>query len=282
MYAVELKHLEKKYPNIVITGSNAENDTYCLVDSRVHGLYACFHCILYGLWICEEEGLQPIVRLGENHLYYDEDRGNNIFNYFYDQPVVDYDIIPKMTVLNLGGYLNWINISNQEKIFSNLLLKKYFRLNLEITKALADFKDQHLLNYRMLAVHYRGTDKITETPLLPFTDYLEKIDYLLDNNFYDRVYFATDELSLRSYVKHRYEERVVLYEIEGHSENIAHSPGIGLHLLPKSQPYLNARNAIMECYLLAQCHALMSSHKSSMSVFATFINPDLFHIILEP
>lgn len=280
--SMNLKQLEKKYPNIVVSGDHLVDSKYLLIDSRVHGLYACFHCVLYGLSICEEEALTPIIYLGDNHLYFEESYGENVFNYFYQQEDIELNGIPKMTVLNMGGYLNWVNISTREKVLSNLLIEKYFKLNEEVRTVIARFCEQFFSNSRMLAVHFRGTDKITETPLLHFTEYLNKIDYLLNNNFFDKIFFATDELSLRDYVKHRYAEKAVLYSIEENTGGKSHLPGTGLHFIPGSSPYLNARNAIIECYLLAQCNALMSSHRSSMSVFVTFVNPDIIHVILEP
>lgn len=278
---MNINHLTEKYPNIAI--SYGENDSpVCLIDSRVHGLYACFHCILYGLYICEEEGIKPLIALGSNHLYYDNSIGENIFTYFYKQDAIPDIAVPTMTVTNLGGYLNWVNISIKEKVLSNLLIKKYFILNDAVTAAITRFQNRFFSGNRMLGVHYRGTDKISETPLLHFSEYVKKIDYLFNGNFCDKLFFATDELELRTYVKNRYGEKAILYDIEGHQTSAASIPSTGLHFIEGSSPYLNARNAIMEAYLLAGCDLFISSHKSSMSVFVTFINPDIIHIILEP
>lgn len=277
---MDISYLSNKYPNIHIE-DGASFHGYCLVDSRVHGLYACFHCILYGLSICEKEGIQPIVRLGKNHLYFDESKGNNVFTYFFDQEQPPLGKHPVMTVLNMGGYLNWCNISTKEKVFSNLLINKFFRLREEMAQLIDSFQRTYFGASRMLGIHYRGTDKVQETPLVSFTVYCRKIELLLEKGSCDKFFFATDELELREYVKMRFKEKAVLYDIEGMLPVAGHN-GVGLHFMPGSSSFMNAKNAIIECYLLARCDFLMSSYKSSMSLFPTFINPDIHHIIIEP
>lgn len=275
---VNWSDLSMKYPNIAIENSNS-NVNFCLIDSRVHGLYACFHCILYGLFICEEENIIPIIYLGDNHLYYEKQYGENIFNYFFDQVNSEFNDLPKMTVLNLGGYLNWCNISTLEKEMSNLLINKFFRLKPAMQFIIDDFEKTHFAGQRMLGVHFRGSDKIEETTLLHFTKYLEKIDYILDHNICDKLFFATDELHLRLYVADRYKHRATVYNIEGDYSTVSRNQA--LHFSSAS-PYFNGKNAIVECYLLSRCNLFMSSHNSSMSLFPTFINPDLVHVIIEP
>ncbi len=55
----------------------------------------------------------------------------------------------------------------------------------------------------------------------------------------------------------------------------------GLHF-SHTTPYLSALDALIECYVLSKCQFLLSSSKSSMSLFATFLNPDLLHLVIEP
>ena len=277
---MDISYLLNKYPNIHIEDASSFHG-YCLIDSRVHGLYACLHCILYGLSICEEEGIRPIIRLGSNHLYFDKSKGDNIFTYFFEQGQTPPVKHPVMTVLNMGGYLNWCNISTKEKVYSNLLINKYFQLQNEMAELIDNFQKTHFGAYRMLGVHFRGTDKVQETPLASFTVYCRKIELLLDRNTCDKFFFATDELGLREYVKMRFREKVILYDVEGTLPGTEYS-GVGLHFIPESSSFLNAKNAIVECYLLSRCDFLMSSYKSSMSLFPTFINPDIHHIIIEP
>ncbi|NRF41785.1 hypothetical protein [Pedobacter foliorum] len=268
-----------KYPNIEFSGSIKQHGL-CIIDSRVHGLFASFYCILYGLYICEMEDIEPIILLGPNHLYYEEEHGSNIFNYFYSQ---EYDAIPelgKILVVNPIPFLYWCRISTSEKLKANMLIKKYFNLQIEFKKLIRLFKKENFGKSRILGVHYRGTDKIQETDLLPFRIYVEKIDFMLKNNMCDRIFFSTDELRLRLYMEKRYKKKLIMYDLEGDYKDTLKN-NKGLHF-STSSPFLHAKDALMECYLLSDCTMLLSSHKSSMSLFATFLNPNLIHIIIEP
>lgn len=271
-----------KYPNINIHGT-IESNGCCIIDSRVHGLFACFYCILYGLYICEQEGLTPIVVMGDNHIYYEKKYGENVFGYFFEQHVSmpENAQLPRITVNNPGAFLEWVRISTNEKITAHALIEKYFLLKDDVQKIVNDFTDQHFKNSRMLAVHYRGRDKVTETQLLDFDYYLQKIRYAIDNNVCDKIFFCSDELPLRKVLMEMYPGKVCTYALEGNYEKASMDKTAGLHFSTDTN-YLQAKDALIECYLLSKCTMLMSSHRSSLSLFATFLNPEIMHVILEP
>lgn len=278
---IELNFLTVKYPHVDFFG-DFYKDEYCVIDSRVHGLFACFYCILYGLFICEEETFKPIVVLGDRHLYYDKQYGDNIFNYFYKQDDINIEQLPRMTVWAPSVFLSWCRISMKEKRMSNYFIKKYFILSDEISGVIRHFLENNFTGRSILGVHYRGRDKAKEFPISEFVEYEEKIDYGLSRRIFDRFFFSTDELYLRDYVKRKYGEKVILYSLSAeYDQSNSKLDDVGLHFSTNT-PYLHAKDALIECYLLSECQLLLSSCKSSMSLFATFFNPDLFHIVIEP
>jgi len=277
----DFKEVLSKYPNIIIENGNSICN-YCVIESMVHGLFACFYCILYGLYICELENLIPIVLLDEKHLYYDSKHGNNIFNYFFKQERVNTVGLNKIIVQNPDIFLHWCRNSTLEKKISSLLIDKYFELKPDIKSLINTFYKHNIRGQHILGVHYRGTDKISETHLLPFIEYEKKIDIMLKNNICDKVFFVTDELHLRKYVESKYKNHVIFYALEADYKTIRPDQKIGLHFSNLPSPYLLAKDALAECYLLSKCNLFMSSGRSSMSLFATFINPQIIHVIIEP
>ncbi|MDB5122399.1 MAG: hypothetical protein JWP94_528 [Mucilaginibacter sp.] len=269
-----------KYPNIQVSGVIRANE-YCIVDSRVHGLFACFYCILYGLYICEIEDLKPVIVLGNNHLYYQKEYGENIFNYFYEQDEPLTEVTARITVSYPDPFIHWSNISITEKSHANVLINKYFNLKSQFDDALMQFYDKYFLNKRILGVHYRGKDKMQETNLLSFDEYEKRMDFILNNNICDMIFFVSDELRLRDSMADRYKEKLILYPIEGDYSGSYAEDKKGLHF-SNTTPYLHAKDALSECYLLALSTMLLSSHNSSMSLYATFFNPELLHLIIEP
>jgi len=276
-------YMLSKYPSIEVNGFGLEDDNPVIIKSRVHGLFACFYCILYGLYICEVEKFKAYVLLGSDHLYHDIKYGPNIFEYFYDQP--DFEYTDKQSnyrtivVLNPGVFIRWCNISMVERRMSHYLIKKYFVLNLDIKSAI-DSIHSSFRDFRTLAVHYRGRDKAEETPIPHFSEFETVIDNLFAKNLIDRMFFSTDELHLRNYVKEKYGDLAISYDLEGDYNHITKENRTGLHFELKS-PYLHAKDALIECYLLSRSDLYLSSHKSSMSLFTTFIEPNIPHIIIE-
>lgn len=276
----QVADLVSKYPSIEIYGDGPVSEYY-LIDSRVHGLFACMYCILYGLFICEQEGVDPIIHLGDNHLYYEKKYGENIFNYFFIQKNIETKGVPRIKVQDPEVFLSWCNISMMEKRVSNYLIDKYFKLKPAYKQIIESYVQAHFSGHRVLGVHYRGKDKITETAIVPIDEYAAKIDYLLESGICDKIFFATDELHLRAEVQKKYKERVIVYQLEGDYSAIRPDSNKGLHY-SSATPFLHAKDAIIECYLLSKCQMLLSSSKSSMSLFSTFINPEIAHIVMEP
>lgn len=266
---MNMKYLTEKYPGLTLQGEETTVNRYCLLDSHPWELFFSFYCILYGLYICEEEGLRPIINMGSDHLYYAAEKGDNIFGYFYDQERnISTAGFPKIILSGSAGFLAKRNISVSAKKLATELLKKYFVLNKEIKCATDDFCTLNFGGHRMLGVHYHGGYNMKEDEMLHFTAYLRKIDNLLENNICDKIFFVTDEPDLRDYMRSRYGNKVSMYSSEDNAG-------------PGDSQYLLARNAIVECYLLADCNLLLSSRKTSMPMFATFINPAIIHLILE-
>ncbi len=259
----------------MLRGEETAVNRYCLVDSLPWEMFYSFYCILYGLYICEEEGFRPIINMGSDHLYYAPEKGDNIFGYFYDQEQHISTIgFPKITLSGSAGFLAKGNISVFAKKLAAELVKKYFVLNREMKCAIDNFCKLNFGGYRMLGVHYDGGYNTKEDEMLHFTTYLDKIDNLLENNICDKIFFVTGEHDLRNYMRSRYGNKVCMYS----SEDNADSP---LDAGPGDSQYLLARSAIVECYLLAGCNLLLSSRKTSMPMFATFINPAIIHLIVE-
>jgi len=270
--------LSTEYPNVQIIGE-PNGLRNCYIESRVHGLFACLYCIIYGFYICEKENLNGIVRMGEEHLYYEKSYGENVFDYFFTQEKDAHASIT-IRVTNPFPFLRWGHISAFDKIRANSIIKRELHLRPEIQKIIVNFKKKNFCGGNMLGVHYRGRDKRNEVAILPFKYYVEKIDEILNKKICERIFFSTDELSLREVIASKYKDKVIMYELEADTTDSRLTPHEGLHINSKT-PYLQGKDALIEMYLLSSCTLLLSSYSSSMSIFSTYINPNLIHIPLE-
>ncbi|WP_288882429.1 hypothetical protein [Pedobacter panaciterrae] len=273
-----MNNLSKNYPNVEIIGVPDEF-RYCYIESRVHGFFACLYCVLYGFYICEMENLKGIVRLGKDHLYFDHEIGENVYDYFFDQPAIP-NVPMTIKVINPDPFLRWCHISLFDKLRANAIISERLFLKPMLASVIHEFKTKHFANANILGVHYRGRDKSSETIVLPFDFYLEKIDDIIGKQICTKIFFSTDELPLRHLMIEKYGDRVIMYPLEANYSNKIEDKMSGLHIGSLS-PYLQAKDAILETYLLSSCTLLLSSYSSSMSIFSTYLNPKLLHIPLE-
>jgi len=281
--------LNTTFKNIRLSRPFTPKDRYCIIDTRGNGgMFANLYCILYGVYICLKEEKTPVILMnGEKHLYYEQQHGENTFEYYF-RPTVkkikqDLNEIPQMLVINPDTFIKWCRVSQREKKMANFIINNFLILKKDIAAIIDRISKKEFGSSRVLGVHYRGRDKVTEIPILPFSEYERKIDSLLSGNICDLIFFCSDELSLREYVKNKYKNKVFLYNLEGDytfHQSSEGKEGVGLHF-HNITPYLHGKDTIIECYLLSKCHLLLSSSFSSFSLFSTFINPDLTHIVLN-
>jgi hypothetical protein len=280
-----VNNITKKYPHIIATGNWEKNGKYCIVESRVHGLFASFYCLLYGIYICVSEGLEPVPFLGSNHHYFEKEYGENIFEYFYGRTydrIIKEDL-PGIIVMNPALFLAWCRSSTAERKTAHSLLTRFFRLRSEIALVIDRFIEDHFRGYRVLGIHYRGRDKIQETAIVPFEEYEKQIDIFLANDLCDKVFFCTDELKYRQRIKDRYGNKAIFYKLEADYHLHAGTEGyesMGLHF-SNPTPYLQAKDSLIECYLLSSCNLLAAASTSSFALFATFFRPEIPHIMIN-
>ena len=284
-----MKYLAAKYPNIELSGASDAINKYCIIDTKgPGGLFANFYRLIYGIYICIMEEITPIIQMnGSKYLYYQGEYGENIFYYYYKKrggikPAATKDT-PIMIVICPDVFIRWCRISISEKKMANFIIDQFFQLRKSIDNIINTFVKVRFGPNRVLGFHYRGRDKVNESAIAPFEEYDKIIDDLLSKKICDLVFFCSDELDLREGLQNKYGDKLLLYDLEANyyfhrssDENLK----IGLHFNSPT-PYLQGKDSLIECYLLSKCDMLLSSSNSSFSLFATFINPRIPHIILN-
>jgi len=87
--------------------------------------------------------------------------------------------------------------SNYKKInFNdiNLFIEKYFCISINILDLIEKLKNKYYINYNnTLSVFYRGNDKIKETSIASYYEFVSKIKEVLALNNYERILIQTDD-----------------------------------------------------------------------------------------
>ena len=145
----------------------------------------------------------------------------------------------------------------------------------EILSTVDKFVTSHFRDSRVLAVHYRGTDKTSEARRASYDEVLACINARMERESYDLIFLATDEAAFVEYMQ-RSPHRVLLQAnaLRATDGKALHLPGDGLGLR-------KAKEALVDCLLLSRCHGLVKT-ASILSGWAVVFNPSLKVDFINP
>ncbi len=241
---------------------------YVVYQGRNSGFFSVAQDVLIGLAIYERGDIQGFdVSFGRVGLYYDAKKGPNWWNYYFEPICMGNR---KKAKVKLVSFFNsyWSFFFDRSREENYAIIEKYIRIRPFIQKKVDDFFKTHLEGYHVISVHYRGTDKISEAPRVPYEDVLHEIhkqikEVPLGKNY--RIFLATDEALLVDYLMDKFPGRVASTSI---NRSLNKQP---LHLSKKNR-FEHGEEALIDCLLLSKGDVLIRCC-SNLSMFATFFNP---------
>jgi hypothetical protein len=158
------------------------------------------------------------------------------------------------------------------------LVRKYIGIKKEILDAVDHFVDRYLKNRRVLGIHYRGTDKRAEAPLLSYPEFKKSICQFLDE---DRnvncLFVSSDEQRFVHFVENEFSHDLpVVY----HDDTERSETDVAIHRSKQGNRYKKAEEAVLNCLLLSRCDALLKS-ASILSGWSKLFNPELPVVLLN-
>jgi hypothetical protein len=217
------------------------------------------------------------VDLGTDGLYYEPKYGLNWWGYYFEPLEVGIkeghpiEHTSKETAHHLA-YSADVNLPRQ-RIAE--LTKKYIHPKLEILKTVDEFVANNFKKKFVIGIHYRGTDKYREAPLIPYEKVAEIVkNYGTDNHIEDYLIFvATDEQNFLNHMQKAFPGKVICLQC------FRSSDGSPIHLV-KPSPYSQGKEALIDCLLLSKCNVLLRT-SSNLGAWSAFFNPELPVIILS-
>lgn len=205
-----------------------------------------------------------------NSLYYDENYGQNVWEYYFEQ--VDF-INENHIDYILDNYIPIISYDNLNiRQTFNKIYNKFIKLN-ELTKKKID-ENTKIVNEKTLGLHIRKTDKFlsnlfNEPMSLPIEDKIvfELIDKKLEDGF-ENIYLSTDcEDTYNNFIK-RYNNIIISVDrIRGSGIN-------SIHTSNNNNGYIKGLECLIDSYILSECGFLIRS-TSNLSSFSMFLNLNL-------
>lgn len=210
------------------------------------------------------------VDFKEEGLYYSPEKGPNWFNYYYDS----IQIGDKRNIKHICGDAPFAPSYDIEfhttRHEANVLIDKYLHVKQDILAEVAEFFERHFFGNFVISVHYRGTDKITEAPEVPFSVIQDKIVQTIIAMGYAnyKIFIATDEKAFIDYMMDAFGDKICFNEKAIRSIN-----GEPLHFSAHNR-YKLGRDAMIDAILLSRGDVLMRT-SSNLSLWSTFLNPDM-------
>jgi hypothetical protein len=136
---------------------------------------------------------------------------------------------------------------------AGMVFRKYFKVLPEVLAPAKKILESVTVSGRLIGVHCRGSDKITEHALVTPEDYRKQVDRILSEE--DRVFLATDSVRALKKFQNWYGDRLIFTDCERSSNEQ------GVHFTAKNREQAG-RDFLVDAYLLSRC-ALHFGNKGS-------------------
>ncbi|HLO15730.1 MAG TPA: hypothetical protein VK206_12930 [Anaerolineales bacterium] len=258
----------------LVVRHSSRNGVFPIEIKSTVGLGAKLEWCLEILAYCNENGLIPQFKFS----YPYSDKSEDYFSTFFSIKHVEgrplrFIKISSIIELNLGkDYDNVLDIR-----LANYLINKYLVVKEDIVREVESFCCQNFANRRVLGVHYRGTDKVLESPVVPYDRVKRNIEHYL--RIYpetDCIFIATDDINFIENMGNASIGRPVLFR----NDSFRSRDGDSIHESAYTNKYEINRDAIVNCLILSRCNALLKT-ASILSGWSKLFNPQLPVVMLS-
>jgi hypothetical protein len=256
------------------------NGKYLVLNNPLDsGMFAVFHMVLGALSLYEE-GTYPGLKVDlDGLLYFDPQKGPHWWEYFFDPIELGHkDIYTHQHILSREetGAL-WLKAFLFDKFRKNELIQKYIRVKPEILEEIDSYVDSHFKDSYIIGVHHRGTDKVTEWPLIPYEQTIHTLNHIIRNLPKSdvkrlKIYVATDDHYFLDHILERFPYEIIYNDFaRSKTSKPIHDHGLTFY----SNNYQKGKEALVDCLLLSRCNILVHPGTSMLSIIASSFNPQM-------
>jgi len=251
---------------------NRSKNGYYAIDLNTDGmgLGARIINMLEILLYCDTKGYIPLFKFNYKEKNNTVDYFRELFYYKNEPAVIHLKI--KYTSIRDTSDLVWKNFDKRLRLnMAKDLFEKYFGFNQNIIEEVNAFTNQWFTGNKILGVHYRGTDKLTEAPEVTYEElvhYIHKI--LADDPALNFIFLSSDDAR----VIHFLENSNLPVPVVCRDDSIRSKTGDQIHLKQENSKVIINRDAIVNCLILSRCDHLLKT-ASLLSDCSVIFNPDL-------
>ena len=264
---------------VVCFSQNQTEGNFTILGSRSAGMFSILDDVLAAVK-CYEKGYYQglLVDFVKEGYYYDISHGDNWWGYYF-QPIC-LGIQKNVGQANVKTVLrgHWPqeaadpgeieSRTSREEAYA--LIQKYVHIKPHIQTKIKILEEEIFKHIFIISIHYRGTDKITEAPFVPYEKVVEEIIKVMQiyGNLKYKIFVATDTNDFLSYMKGMFKERVCYNPNAIRSTN-----GKPVHI-GQIAPYKCGEDGLIDCVLLSMGNVLIRT-SSNLSRWATYFNPKI-------
>ncbi len=242
----------------------------CAAGNEASGLFSEFTAVLGCLRHYEQHreiycGLR--VDFGSDGLYYDTDRGQNWWQYYFEPLALGSPSGGRRRVVPL--WQHDLFAEGAERLLSrdeaHALVRRYIRPRQLVLDEVERFVAAHF-DVHVIGIHYRGTDKHEESPPVDLPRMIEAVRGVAERARHPwKLFVATDDESALHELTSAFPDRVVSATAERSRDGspVHKRPGAG---------FRRGLEACADCLLLARCAEVIRT-SSNLGLAATYFNP---------
>ena len=243
------------------------------VDNPAIGMFAHLNVLIRVLRYADEHGLTPDVHFTSAN-YVEPGMGADWFDYHFERVHPGGRTAPRpLFTLTVKTHRD-LDLSRPDDLSlrdARDLLFKYVRIKPDVIAEVDSFCARHGIGAGSLGVHYRGTDKSSESARVSYDEAIATIQ--AETTSWDKrpIFVASDEQRFVDALVRRFPAgSVVAYHDAARSDGSA-----PLHLNGHAAGnFAMGRDALVNCLILARCSRVVRTC-SLLSSWASIFNPDL-------
>lgn len=273
----KLQYSLLRFKNKLIIRKNLKNNFFAIEINNNMGMGAKLVWVLEILAFCDEKNLNPIFKF----THPEDKQKEDTFGYYFEirnqskkSIGLQFAKMKSFTDLNLNFQWNYHGKLNLE--FADQLIKKYLLIKPNILDEVNQFESTYFKSKTILGVHYRGTDKKSETNIISYQKVERNIAlYIEKHPVTNCIFVSSDDNNFIDYIVKSSITCPIIYN----NDSFRSSNNLPVHLAQNNLYEIN-KDAIINCLLLSKCTTLMKT-ASILSDWSKLFNPNLQLILLS-
>jgi hypothetical protein len=253
---------------------NARSGALAVELRSTVGLGAKLEWSLEIMAFCDDHGLLPQFRFSYPDSRPSEEYFGGLFRTRHD-PARPPRFITISSIIELDLGKDYDQVLTVER--ASYLIDKYLVVREDVVAEVDDFCRRYFSDGRVLGVHYRGTDKIRESPKVSYESVRRNIEHYLERYpATSCIFVATDDANCLDYLQSTSIGRTIVWRQDAFRSR----DGSSVHESACTDKYAMNRDAIVNCLILSRCAALLKT-ASILSGWSKLFNPRLPVVMLS-